>query len=46
MPFPHERLQAIYENIGFEELAEAEQEISKRLRKALLKSKSRKNKKQ
>jgi tetratricopeptide (TPR) repeat protein len=46
MPLPHERLQAIYENIGFEELAEAEQEISKRLRKALLKSKSRKNKKQ
>ena len=45
MPLPHERLQAIYEKIGFEDLAEAEQEIAERLRKALYKSKSKKKKK-
>ena len=41
-PLPHERLQAIYEKIGFEDLAEEEQEIAERLRKALYKSKKRK----
>ena len=45
MPLPHERLQAIYEKIGFEDLAEAEQEIAERLRKAMYKSKSKKKKK-
>ncbi len=45
MPLPHERLQAIYEKIGFEDLAEAEQEIAERLSKALYKSKSKKKKK-
>ena len=39
-PEPHERLQTIYENIGFEDLAEEEQEIAERLRKAIYKSKS------
>ena len=44
-PEPHERLQDIYEKIGFEDLAEEEQEIAERLRKALYKSQSRKKKK-
>ena len=44
-PEPHERLQTIYENIGFEDLAEEEQEIAERLRKAIYKSKSSKRKK-
>jgi len=43
-PQPHERLQAIYEKIGFEDLAEDEQEIAQRLRKALYKSKTKKKK--
>ena len=41
-PEPHERLQAIYEKIGFDDLAEDEQEIANRLRKALYKTKKRK----
>ena len=41
-PEPHERLQAIYEKIGFEDLAEDEQEIANRLHKALYKTKKRK----
>ena len=36
-PEPHDRLQAIYERVGLEELAEEEQEIADRLRKALYK---------
>lgn len=44
-PEPHNRLQAIYEKIGFEDLAEDEQEIAERLRKALYKSKTKKKKK-
>lgn len=43
-PEPHDRLQAIYEKIGFDDLAEEEQEIADNLRKALYKSKSRKKK--
>lgn len=43
-PVPHERLQAIYERIGFEDLAEEEQEIADRLRKALYKQSSKKKK--
>ena len=43
-PEPHERLQAIYEKIGFDDLADEEQEIAKRLRKALYKAKSNKKK--
>ena len=43
-PEPHERLQTIYEKIGFEDLAEEEQEIAERLRKAIYKSKSSKRK--
>ncbi len=43
-PEPHERLQAIYEKIGFDDLADEEQEIAKRLRKALCKTKSNKKK--
>ncbi|MBQ3732280.1 MAG: AAA family ATPase [Muribaculaceae bacterium] len=39
-PEPHDRLQAIYEKIGFEDLADEEREIADRLRKALYKSKS------
>jgi tetratricopeptide (TPR) repeat protein len=39
-PEPHDRLQTIYENIGFDDLAEEEHEIAERLRKALYKSKS------
>ena len=45
-PEPHERLQTIYEKIGFDDLAEEEQEIAERLRKAIYKSKSSKRKKQ
>ena len=41
-PEPHERLQAIYEKIGFDDLAEDEQEIANRLRKALYKTKKKK----
>jgi tetratricopeptide (TPR) repeat protein len=44
-PEPHERLQSIYEKIGFDDLAEEEQEIAERLRKAIYKSKSTKRKK-
>jgi Tfp pilus assembly protein PilF len=36
-PEPHDRLQAIYEKVGFDDLAEEEQEIANRLRKALYK---------
>lgn len=36
-PEPHERLQAIYEKIGLDDLADEEQEIAQRLRKALYK---------
>ena len=39
-PEPHERLQAIYEKIGLDDLADEEHEIAQRLRKALLKAKS------
>ena len=41
-PEPHLRLQDIYERIGFDDLADEEQEIAERLRKALYKSKKRK----
>ena len=41
-PEPHDRLQAIYEKIGFDDLADEEKEIADRLRKALYKSKSKK----
>jgi tetratricopeptide (TPR) repeat protein len=45
-PAPHERLQAIYERIGLDDLADEEQEIASRLRKALFKkSTTRKRKK-
>ena len=44
-PEPHERLQSIYEKIGFDDLAEEEQVIAERLRKAIYKSKSSKRKK-
>ena len=43
-PEPHERLQTIYEKIGFDDLAEEEQEIAERLRKAIYKAKSSKRK--
>ena len=36
-PEPHDRLQAIYEKVGLEDLAEEEQEIADRLRKAMYK---------
>ena len=36
-PEPHERLQRIYEKIGLDDLADVEQEMATRLRKALLK---------
>lgn len=39
-PEPHDRLQAIYEKIGLDDLADEEQEIAERLRKAIYKSKS------
>lgn len=38
-PEPHDRLRDIYSRIGFEDLADEEQEIAQRLRKALYKSK-------
>jgi len=43
-PEPHERLQGIYEKIGLDDLAEDEQEIADRLRKALYKKSSNKKK--
>lgn len=39
-PEPHQRLQAIYEKIGLDDLADDEQEIAKRLLKALYKTKN------
>ena len=44
-PEPHDRLQAIYERIGFEDLAEEEQEIADHLRKELYQSKNKKKRK-
>ena len=44
-PEPHDRLQAIYEKIGFDDLADDEKEIADRLRKALYKSQSKRKKK-
>ena len=44
-PQPHDRLAAIYERIGFDDLAEEEQEIADRLRRAIYKAKSKKKKK-
>lgn len=44
-PEPHERLEAIYERIGLDDLADEEHEIADRLRKAIYKSKSSKRKK-
>ena len=44
-PEPHDRLQAIYEKIGLDDLADEEQEIADRLRKELYKPKTRKKKK-
>ncbi len=43
-PEPHDRIQRIYEKIGLDDLAEDEQEIADRLRKALFKSAKRKKK--
>ena len=43
-PEPHERLQAIYEKIGLDDLAEEQQEIADRLRKALFKSSAKRKK--
>ena len=43
-PEPHECLQTIYERIGFDDLAEEEQKIAERLRKALHKKASSKRK--
>ena len=43
-PEPHERLQDIYERIGLDDLAEDEQEIAMRLRKALYKKSPKRNK--
>ena len=43
-PEPHDRLQSIYEKIGLDDLAEDEQVIAERLRKALYKSTKRKKK--
>lgn len=43
-PEPHDHLQSIYEKIGLDDLAEDEQEIAERLRKALYKSVKRKKK--
>ena len=39
-PEPHDQLQAIYEKIGLDDLADEEKEIADRLRKAIYKSKS------
>ena len=44
-PEPHDRLQTIYEKIGFDDLADEEQEIADKLRKALYKAQSKKKKK-
>ena len=44
-PEPHDRLQAIYEKVGLDDLADEEQEIADRLRKALYKSSSKRKKK-
>ena len=44
-PEPHDRLQAIYEKIGLDDLADEEQEIADRLRKELYKPKTRKKRK-
>lgn len=41
-PEPHDKLQVIYERIGFDDLADEEQEIAEKLRKALYKKKSKK----
>jgi tetratricopeptide (TPR) repeat protein len=41
-PEPHDRLQAIYEKIGLDDLADDEQEIADRLRKALYKQSKKK----
>ena len=39
-PEPHDRLQKIYEKIGLDDLADEEQEIANRMRRAIYKSKS------
>ena len=44
-PEPHEELQSIYEKVGLDELADDENEIANRLRKALYKSASKRKKK-
>ena len=44
-PEPHDHLQAIYEKIGLDDLADEEQEIADRLRKELYKPKTRKKRK-
>ena len=44
-PEPHERLQTIYEKVGLDDLADEEQEIAERLRKAIYKAKSNSRKK-
>ena len=44
-PEPHERLQVIYEKIGLDDLADEEQEIASRLKKALYKKQQQKKKK-
>ena len=44
-PEPHEKLQAIYEKVGLDELADDENEIANRLRKALYKSANKRKKK-
>lgn len=43
-PEPHENLKAIYERIGLDDLADDENEIAKRLRKALSKESSKRGK--
>ncbi len=45
LPEPHDRLQAIYEKVGLDDLADEEHEVAERLRKALYKASSRKKKK-
>ena len=44
-PEPHDRLQAIYERIGFDDLADEEKEIADRMRRALYKFTKTKRKK-
>ena len=44
-PEPHDRLQTIYEKIGFDDLADEEREIAEQLRKALYKPRKSRNKK-